>query len=447
MGKYFTTFNFYAKNEIDEYIRISIGKDFFNNDLKDLLSIGNVNFVLSGINRLQSMLLCELKLSYVQQSQRYVPVTNDFIKILDNTPEELAREGTKLINQSIHLYNKMTELKDPDKKGRLKEKDFVYGITYEDARSVLPLCMSTNLVVSMSADKLIDLFKLFNTYPYVFREIKKELMELLPGNILHKINSDVFSIVEKDYHDGDIYFENKMKNLTFENDVIMLECDNITKNIAIGALASQNTESPNDIYELWGEESDEKSKKLISNVLGYGHMAIAEQGRTTCAMRCSLAAYHQLIRHRLQNIRRESIRYITTDLTRGFIIPECIRNNKDFFNELVDLTTAYMDFYNKYNGTYDKEFIMQFMLNATPIKFIVSSNIRNDITIFKDRLCFTAQDEVRDLYFKKFRILHKQYPELVRYGLPPCVTENRCKEGKLNCGKVKTVQNLYDVYK
>ena len=45
--------------------------------VEELLKTCNVSFVLEGINRWQSTMICELKNSYVQQSQRYVTLDAD----------------------------------------------------------------------------------------------------------------------------------------------------------------------------------------------------------------------------------------------------------------------------------------------------------------------------------------------------------------------------------
>jgi thymidylate synthase ThyX len=59
---------------------------------KDILKITNVTFSLEGLTRYQSTLLCELRDSYTQQSQRYVSMNNSSFDELDrllNNNEEL----------------------------------------------------------------------------------------------------------------------------------------------------------------------------------------------------------------------------------------------------------------------------------------------------------------------------------------------------------------------
>jgi len=443
--KYIKMFTFENMNRINTYINSKCNDFFIKDQIQDLLSTENINFTLVNINRLQSTLICELGLSYVQQSQRYVPVNKKYINYLTDTPSELLLDAEKLVNYSIDLYNEMTELKDNTKKGRLTTDDFVNGIPYEDARYILPLCVSTNIVICTTADKLIDLFALFNTYPIVFSEIKQELMKILPSSLLQYIHDASLESTNEDYKYSDDYFKYKINDLTLDDNVILLDTSDNIKHIAIGALASQNSCTPSEKYNSW-QSPDEESKKLISNVLSYGHTGILEHGRTTFAMECSLSTYHQVIRHRLQNIRRESLTTISYYENRDFYVPTTIRNNHIYNKKVKSLIDLYVDFYTKHAKHYSHEFIMQFALNATCIKFVVSSNLRNDNWIFRERLCYTAQEEIRNLYLKKFDVLYDFYPEILKNGLPPCVTTGKCKEGKLTCSKHTEVKEKYSKY-
>ena len=120
--------------------------------------------------------------------------------------------------------------------------------------------------------------------------------------------------------------------------------------------------------------------------------------------------------------------------------------NEYFFDKVNDLIEEYTEFYNKFITKYDNQFLMQFMLNGHAIKFVACSNVRNDNNICRDRLCYTAQEEIRKLYLKKYQILHEMYPHLVKYGLPPCITTKKCKEGKLTCGRMNEVYEEYKVF-
>ena len=64
-------------------------KKTLNEDtLRTVLAAYNISFVLEGINRWHSTMLCELKNSYVQQSQRYVTMSADGYLLPELTAEE-----------------------------------------------------------------------------------------------------------------------------------------------------------------------------------------------------------------------------------------------------------------------------------------------------------------------------------------------------------------------
>ena len=235
-------------------------------------------------------------------------------------------------------------------------------------------------------------------------------------------------------------YKEKYKDLSLVNNVYIINSNN---NVAVAALASQNKQSPEEVYNSWGIKTEFNDLKICDNVLGYGHHGINEHSRNTFAMTCSLAAYHQVIRHRLQNIKREPLKNLVIEKNREYVIPKCIIYSDTFLTKFHELIDMYKEFYQKFYQKYDIQFLMQFLLNAEAIRFVVSSNIRNDNTIFRDRLCYTAQEEIRELYLKKFKILYNKYPHLVKYGLPPCVINGKCKEGKLTCGYADKVKEEY----
>ena len=79
--------------------------------VKELLKTCNLSFILEGINRWQSTMLCELKDSYVQQSQRYVTLSADGYTLpqLKDADKQKAEE---LIGRAFALYAEMSQLKE-----------------------------------------------------------------------------------------------------------------------------------------------------------------------------------------------------------------------------------------------------------------------------------------------------------------------------------------------
>jgi thymidylate synthase ThyX len=409
--------------------------------IRKLLKTCNVSFLITGANRVQSMLLCESGDSYVQQSQRYVGMGPGAYCLSDEfkTHCNNAEEAIRLINKSFRLYNKMTELKDPTKKGRLTRDDFLYGVPYEDARYILPLATTTNIAVTMSGDKLLDLYTLCIKHRVVFKDLLNELSENIGGTLHSKLYGRAC------FFNEDTQLLNKYYspffNLIKEGQVVEISSDNFDDNVVIGALTSTNEKSGLDVYNSW-DNKEEKTEGLINRVaFGYGHMGILEQSRTTYGMSCSLSAYHQVIRHRLQSIHPEPLYELLRDKYRNFYVPDSIKESK-FYDDYFELACEYKVFlYNNF-GSINDEFFYPLLLNCFYIKFITSCNARHDTFIFRERLCLTAQEEIRTMFNKKYDSLLEKSPVIYKHALPPCVY-GACKEGKMTCGRSSELKEKY----
>ena len=115
-----TNFESPELHNVDLWLEENENKIINENILKEILKTVNIAFVAEGINRIQSTLLCELKDSYVQQSQRYVTMDESSyeIPLLNETDNIKAKE---LIEKAFRLYGKMSELRREFKEGRRRE--------------------------------------------------------------------------------------------------------------------------------------------------------------------------------------------------------------------------------------------------------------------------------------------------------------------------------------
>jgi len=399
-------------------------KQFNQIGKEDNLEYVQFEFLLEGINRFQSTLICELKGSYVQQSQRYVEMNNTNI-YLPIVPDE---EGMQLIEDSFELYNRMTELNKKLKQRPIKS-DFKYGIPYEDARYILPLAVTTNIQCSLNGEQLLNLLELFKIYPVVFRDMKDQIELLIPLSLLELSRT-------KKQEMKDVFTELGGEDLLLsktENILILNHTKNMVNTVGLGALTSTTKGSP--LQKLKSDMSN-----IVERVMDYGHTSIAEQVTIQSALTMSLVTYHQFIRHRLGvNIREKfsNLREFKND----FIIPPSINESK-FKDEYIHLANRYI----KYRSKLDNDFGMLYLINADMIRLFSKTNARIDIDIAKERTCLNAQWEVRSLYEKKIKYLSKISPILFKDALPPCVY-GRCPEGALSCGKQLEVKEYYGLEK
>lgn len=427
-----TNFEHTGLDEIESWINQNNVNDITKNDLKECLKYINISFVLEEIDRVQSTLICELKDSYVQQSQRYVAIKEDAFDLPKFETED-KEKGEKLIKRAFDLYDKMSKLKDGEFKGRPKVSNYLYGIPIEDARYILPLAAKTNISISMSGNKLIDFFCLMNSEKYlnIFENIKKEFVKLLPSS-LSLLLLDIQSTYNSKFVEK--FYENEFAKINHDNNMIILNAfENIDLKVGLGAITSTQAKTPSKVLEQWGEQAAEKAKGVTDRVLGYGHDSISEQARTTFGMMCSMVTYHQQIRHRLSENYREELGNIIRDVDRKVVIPQTIKDSI-FYKEFEEVASDFKAFRLHILQKYGEDKALKFLLNCDEIKLIISTNARIDIKMLAERICLNAQWEIRDLSTKKLEILRGLSQVLYINALPSCIY-GKCKEGKLTCGK------------
>lgn len=420
------------------------------NIIKEVLKTLNISLVAEGINRIQTTLLCELKDSYVQQSQRYVAVDKNFYRL----PDLEGRDNLKaieLMEEAFNLYQEMSQLKEGDFKGRPKAENYRYGIPIEDARYILPLAAKTNMIIAMTGDKLLDLFGLINNKEYkgLFDDFKGELVKYLPNNLLGLLNE----YSSPSYNNGGGYreqerkivedfYQRHLKKLDEVNNMVYINgFENLDLKVGLGALTSTSPYPASQTLKEWGKKANTRARGVAERVLGYGHDSVAEQARTNFAMMCSMVTYHQQIRHRLSENYREDMVNIITDRERRVVLPKTIKESK-FYKDFLGLVDKFKEFRLYIMKEYGASKALPFILNCDQIKLIISTNARIDTEMLADRICFNAQWEIRDLSIKKLRILRGLSGVLYEGALPSCIG-GKCREGKLSCGRQQEMKDLF----
>lgn len=408
--------------------------------LKYILQEGHLSFGVEGISRLESMLLCELKDSYVQQSQRYVVMSQEgYILPKLKAPDQARAEA--LIQEALALYAEMSTLKEAYK-GRPRKAHYLYGIPVEDARYILPLLMKTNITVSMSADKLFDLFKLFHhpNYGVLFEEFHQKLRFCLPPTLGKVLDEQV-----GEYGDECLvgaFYKEKLTALSPKEPVQLISSfTEMDLKAGLGAVTSTMSKPPSEVLSGWGEEASVKAQAVAKRVIGYGHTSIAEQARTTFGMMFSLVTYHQQVRHRLTKNYREPLKAIIAEEDRPVVMPPTIRGSA-FEERFLALVVAFKAFRSHLSAEYDHGQQWYFLLNCDQIKVLIASNARMDQEMLSERICFNAQWEIRALSHAKLLQLRSLSPILYEKALPSCVYGS-CKEGAYSCGRAKEMRAIY----
>lgn len=169
-----------SKSPIDLHTTINSDKDSMWKLVKQVLSSGHQSiaenvvftFAIEGISRACANQLTRHRagIVFAQQSMRYVNASGcDFV-----VPEGLSQEAYAIIGETLAkckgAYQQLIDL----------------GVKKEDARSILPLCTTTNLTMTVNLRELIHLCNLRrcvrsqSEIRNLFNEITKEVCRVEP---------------------------------------------------------------------------------------------------------------------------------------------------------------------------------------------------------------------------------------------------------------------------
>lgn len=410
--------------------------------VQEVLKTCNLSFVLEGINRWQSTMICELKDSYVQQSQRYVTLSADGYT-LPQLKEEDRKKAEELIGRAFALYAEMSQLKEAFQ-GRPKKEHYLHGIPVEDARYILPLAVKTNLSVATTGDKLLAWFRMMKRPldQQMFADVHDALLAVLPPTIGQWLEQQEYS-----YEDTGLlnqYYQDELDKITAKKPVVLLHTFAEPElKAGLGALTSTKAEPPSAVLQQWGAAAAEKARGVTGRVLGYGHTSIAEQCRTTFGMMFSLVTYHQQVRHRLPSTFREPWLNILLEPERPPVIPQSVIDG-GFEQPYRRLVQDMQRFQQRIAGHYTGGLWRYFLLNCQQVKVIISTNARMDCGMLQERICCNAQWEINRIAVAKLEALRKLSDILYRYAVPSCVY-GVCKEGKMTCGRAAEMREKYGV--
>lgn len=195
--------------------------------------------------------------------------------------------------------------------------------------------------------------------------------------------------------------------------------------------------------------SNEEKEKLIQHVIKSGHHSTIEHVSFTFAISgITRAIAQQLTRHRLASFSMQSQRYC--DSSNSMIrIPEVLDKSTTIYKKFSELTDECVNFY-KYMvnecdiPTEDARSILPINVLTN---IVVTMNCRELIHFFSERLCKTAQKEIRDLAKMMLEICQKKLPAVFKSIGPKCHQLGYCPESKKrSCGRKPLKDDVFEVY-
>lgn len=203
----------------------------------------------------------------------------------------------------------------------------------------------------------------------------------------------------------------------------------------------------------------EKAEKFLDMLMSYGHESPIEHVSFTFAVEgVSRTLTHQLVRHRIASYSQQSQRYVKLDQFEYIVPPEieknenakkiyveAMKNSQKTYNELADiLKKKYIDKGMNLAAAEKKaiEDARYVFPNACETKIMLTMNARSLNNFFKHRCCNRAQWEIRSLANEMLKQVKNVAPTLFKYSGPSCIG-GQCPEGKMTCGKMEQVRNMY----
>ncbi|MEW6410547.1 MAG: FAD-dependent thymidylate synthase [Nitrospirota bacterium] len=228
------------------------------------------------------------------------------------------------------------------------------------------------------------------------------------------------------------------------------------------AMAAKLCYSPSDIVSLKGKIEAKDQKAFVEKLVKIGHMSPIEHASFTFAIEgISRACSHQLVRHRLASYSQQSQRYVSevrsqksevrSQTTFDYIIPPSISNDnetkKRFEDFMVESQNVYDFLVERLNekgikgeaANQDARFVLP---NAVETKIIVTMNARELLHFFRQRCCYRAQWEIRNMAYQMLLLVKPIVPTIFHKAGPACLYAP-CPEGDMNCGQAKKVRKIY----
>lgn len=156
----------------------------------------------------------------------------------------------------------------------------------------------------------------------------------------------------------------------------------------------------------------------------------------------SLAAYTHLTRHRMQTLNTPSIIDVLDD---GHYVCPAAWLDHNLFIEYSVLYQKCAETINKLLelGVEKRDVIYCVLCGYTiPVSFTMNANELKHV--FGLRCCNRAQWEIRSIANDMLVLLRKLSPEIFNYFGSNCYMCGKCPEGKMSCGKMAEMLDLYD---
>jgi thymidylate synthase (FAD) len=394
------------RNKLRDYLDSYVRKVFDNTLARghiDVADMGTYLLVGKDVPRLVSLFLCSPHyLSHEQQSLRYSEPSSFHIpSSLKNT--HLGGRALKLIEDAYSTYKQLIEV----------------GIPKEDARSLLPLAVNSN-ITTIGGGREFTYLEVVSKNKFVVlpQVVKESIAQIL--NSVTKIAPEVFKDRGPNY---DIRRYYPAPQFFVSDNRLVSEAVKKSGQDKVYLLGFHDSGMDLNKEEIF-EGVTNGNPTLFTNLL---HV------KAVFLVKFSLEAAHQAIRHRTWNHDFESL--YTAAERFDYMVPPSIERSK-FLNEYHRIVQSFYELYKNVRDEVSKSEAIIFLTNAHYIYDVVEIDGWNMIGNLPLRTCEKAQWEIRGIAkLMSSKIAwgsaesgFKGNKVMSFFTLPPCHTFNVCFE-------------------
>lgn len=318
------------------------------------------------------------------------------------------------------------------------------GISYEDARFVLPYCYHSNFIMGIDAHVVKDLIIRFTKGKESkideLREVGEKMLEIVKERAPYlvdvienaKIEQGIREKLDEIVDDKEYQIIDKVKLTNRTSD--------IDKQIFISALMQTyqfSYEKACNLYEEKIANNPVYKKELMKVIVNDFQQLPLTQVSFNFQIPVSLAVLTHITRHRTHDIMVPDFVPVH-DLLQYKIPPKIAKVDPYLYDNIYEENAS---IYEKFKelGVRDEDLIY-FHLSGNMVNIITNMDAKTVAWILRLRLCNKAQWEISNITRQmKELILNTSeiYPEILG---PDCEVKGKCIEGKESCGKIKVLK-------
>jgi thymidylate synthase (FAD) len=195
--------------------------------------------------------------------------------------------------------------------------------------------------------------------------------------------------------------------------------------------------------------------RMINGIVKMKHLSPLEHANWTFLIEgVSRALTHQLVRHRHLAISQRSQRYVEQK-NFDYIVPHTVKQ-AGLEERYRHMMTEIGEFYEELgkglekmglSGELKNQDARYVLPNSCETKIGITSNGRELLHIFQERLCNRAQWEIRYLSEEMLKLAYPTAPAIFSHAGPSCYSDGKCYQGKKTCGKMQEVIEHFSKYK